>query len=416
VLIPLAAVVLAAPLALADLPPAFTDMAYEPAMAANAAAEDGLLVVAFVSGTLPSRRMERVTWSDEGVIAYLKKHGITAIAVDYGEHGTARRAHDVETTPTTVVFRGGAEVDRRVGVVDAAALTDWLDAVRGVPTRADALRARAAERVWRDGKVDVRERLDIARELAGSGDDAAATAEYVWLWNNMAVHEPSMHGVRGSFMAGDMQSLARRSAAAREAFVGLRDALTARVDADEADRQELRDWLTLNIRVLDDDAAVRGWVDRVWDGPAGPDTLKSVGRIIDGWLVEHGEWAKAGVVQWPAELFIPRRRQSWQTLTRADQGAEMEAMLRTINDRGLINDFAVYHAACLAAGRDDDAWRAADALLEDIDRHEARAALCRDALRADAVRPRHAELAEGIPGTEGAELRTRIAEALDAED
>lgn len=406
----LAAVALAAPVAVADLPPAFTDAAYEPTLAANAGSEDGLLLVKFTAEwCAPCKAMDRTTWSDAGVVGYLKEHGITAIAVDVDDHAEIARANGIRAMPTMVVFRAGREFDRAVGGMDAAALTGWLDGVRAGRTRGEAPSEDAGERAGRDGGVDVRQRFEVARGLVRNGDDAKATAELVWLWNNMLEHRPSMSGVRVSFMTRYMGELARRSEVARAAFTELRDALDERVEADGA---ALSDWLVLNIRVLGDDEAVRAWVERVWERPTGPDTLRSVEHIVGDWLIEQEEWAKAGVAQPSAARFIAHERGVRESFRQADRVRADRDVMQEVGDRRYIDNFAAYHAACLAAGRDEDAWRAAEALLEDLPTDRARAGLCRDALRAGAVRPRHADIAARIQGLEGERLLAQIREAL----
>ena len=411
----LAAVVVVAPIALSDLPPAFPDMGYEPAVAANASVADRLLVVKFTAEwCAPCKMMDRTTWSDDAVVGYLKQHGITAIAVDVDEHRSIAQSNAIRAMPTMVVFRGGKEFDRAVGGMNSAALTEWLDDLRAGRTKADALRQRMGDRVGPDGRVDVRDRLEIARGLVDAGELDAATAEYVWLWQNIGEHEPTMLSVRGSFMAGEMAALARESDASRAAFTQLRDALTARLESGETSRSNLTDWLTLNIDVLDDDGAVRAWVDRIWERPTGPDTLRAMGHLVIDWLIEQGDWARAGAAQPAASVFLPQTRGMRLMMLQADRGLEQEAMMREVSDRWFIDRIATYHASCLAAGRDEDAWRAADELLKDVPTDEARAGLCRDALRAGAVRPRHAEIAAAIGGPEGEPLRERIAAALQA--
>lgn len=413
VLTTLVAVALAVPVAMADLPPAFSDMAYEPAVKANAAKTDGLLVVKFTAEWCgPCKMMDRTTWSDDTVVGYLKRHGITVIAVDVDEHRDIAQANSIRAMPTMVVYRGGSEFDRSVGGMDSGALTGWLDDIRAGKTKSVALRERAGERVWPDGRVNVRERMEIARGLAGAREFDAAAAEFVWLWENMLEHEPAMIGVRGSFMASDMERLARESDAARAAFTALRDGLTVRLEAGETSRANLTDWLVLNIRVLGDDDVVGAWVDRIWERPTGPDTLRAMGHLVVDWLIEQGDWAKAGIAQPPAMQFIARTRGMRQVMLANDRGGEHEALMRELTDRQFIDQMAAFHAAALAAGREDDAWQAAEALLKEVETDEARSGLCRDALRAKVVRPRHAEIASAISGPEGDTWRERVAAAL----
>lgn len=414
---PTVAIVLALPLGVAGLPPALTDMGFEQAVEANTAAGDRLLIVKFTaSWCAPCKVMDRTTWSDEGVVGYLKEHGITAIPVDIDRHADLARTSRISAVPTLVLYRGGMEFDRSVGGMDATAMRAWLDGARGGKTKADAVQVRAGDKDLEGGRMDMMERLQRAQDLSRSGEFEAATDEFVWLWKHMLEYELTMSGVRGSFMAGYMADLAARSEHARTAFIALRDGLTERLEGGETSRNTLSDWLVLNTRVLADDEAVRAWVDRIWERPTGPDTLRAMGHIIDNWLIEQGEWTKAGVVQPPIERFKVFQREMLKSRSEMDHGPELAAMLKASTERSYIDRFAVYHAACLAAGRDEDAWKAADALLTDYPRDDARAALCRDALRAGAVRARHAEIAGQITGAEGERLAGLIERTLKSGD
>lgn len=408
------AIVLALPLGLAGLPPALTDMGFEQAVEANAVAGDRLLIVKFTaSWCAPCKVMDRTTWSDEGVIGYLKEHGMTAIPVDIDRHADIARACRISAVPTIVLYRSGVEFDRSVGGMDAAAMRAWLDRAREGKTKAEAVRERAG---GEDGGVPMRDRLQQARGLARSRDFERATAEFVWLWNHMLEHEPAMSGVRLSFMASYMQDLARKSEHARDAFTTLRDGLTERLEGEHASREDLTDWLVLCTKVLGDDAAVRAWVDRIWERPTGPQTLRSVGHLMDRWLIEQGEWVKAGVSQFPVGQFMATERAVLQSRHDTDRDPALAAMLKESGERNFIDRFAAYHASCLAAGRDEEAWQAAEGLLLDFPRDDARAALCRDALRAGAVRARHAEIAGQITGAEGERLAGLIERALKSGD
>lgn len=407
------AVVLVAPLMLADLPPAFTDMPYEQAIAANAAAEGRLLIVKFTAAWCgPCKVMDRTTWSDDGVVAYLKEHGITVIPVDVDEHEEIARDNRISAMPTMVVYRGGAEFDRKVGGMNAGALTGWLDEVRAGRTRAVALREKAGRRAGPDGRVDVKERLDIARELAAAGDHAGATEEYAWLWENMLDHDESMTGVRTAYLTHVMRDLAGEKPAAMEAFTALRDGLTERLKAGETSRENLTDWLVLNLRVLDDQDAVDAWLDRIWDRPTGKQTVRALSYLLYGWMAERGHWVRLGEVQLPAFGVVFEKR-SVRSMMRGvvHQLEDAERVVKLLDER-YADELAVYHAACLAAGRDNDAWAAADALLQDLDTPEAREALCRRALQAGAVRERHLELAGPVEGPAGEELRAALGRAL----
>jgi hypothetical protein len=88
---------------------------------------------------------------------------------------------------------------------------------------------------------DVKERLALARRLAQDRDYEAATAEFVWLWQNMLAIRPSMFGVRHSFLVDDLAALVKAHAPARTAFTALRDAAAPRLGGQAIDASTLKD-------------------------------------------------------------------------------------------------------------------------------------------------------------------------------
>ena len=138
--------------------------------------------------------------------------------------------------PTVIVVRNGREFDRVVGYRDADQLLTWLAGVLDGRCEIDALREAAGNRGDPDGPVDIRARRNLARKLSQSGLAAEAAAEYLWLWDNMLKHQPSMSGVRVSFMAGEMTRLASGHEVAKAEFTKLRDRYRPRIDTGKADR------------------------------------------------------------------------------------------------------------------------------------------------------------------------------------
>jgi thioredoxin 1 len=245
----------------------------------------------------PCKRMDATTWVDDSVVAWINEHGL-ATQFDVDEQPKLARELRVQAMPTMIAFRNGEEFDRIVGYRDADGLLAWMNDVKAGKTSLDRVREAAGDRAGEDGRVDIQARLSLARELSLSGRFQEATDEFVWLWDNMLDHQPSMYGVRLSFMVGDMQGLAAQSVEARERFAGKRDELGKALRTERGRTWDnLRDWVALN-DVIQDDAAVLAWIDRVKDRDNGPATLRRMDFVIENVLMRNERYEDLTLIGW----------------------------------------------------------------------------------------------------------------------
>ncbi len=373
--------------AVGEPPPIFAENDLEKAQ--KEAAETGklLLVDATAVWCMPCKKMDRTTWVDPSVVAWLEDHGV-AVQFDVDDDKKLARELEIQAMPTVIVFRDGAEFDRVVGYQTAEQLLEWLDGVQVGRRAIDALREAAGDRSDPEGNVDIRARLSLARTLAQRGKLDEATEEYAWLWQNMLKFEPSMRGVRLSFMVGDMSRLAKRHTPALEKFRQLRDRYSPLVNA-ATDGQAASDWVALN-KVIGDEASTLKWYERVKDDPAAARAVEQVGRNLFKMLVERKRWKDAGLVfrdpVQTAQRRLQVRRMAVEQIPEDDR-AQMKQYMRRTTRRHL----SQLYAAALAAGRDDAADEIAALLLEEQDDEKARFALVQVALQARQPRSRHLE-------------------------
>ena len=106
----------------------FTAHSYEDASRAAVAQHKLLLVDAMASWCPPCQQMERETWPDAAVGAWLAAHAI-AVQVDVDEHKDVARSLRIEAMPTLILFRDGAELGRTVGGMGPEQLLAWLASV-----------------------------------------------------------------------------------------------------------------------------------------------------------------------------------------------------------------------------------------------------------------------------------------------
>jgi thioredoxin-like negative regulator of GroEL len=87
--------------------------------------------------------MDRTTWLDAGVVAWIEAHAI-AFQLDVDAHSAAAKKLSVTAMPTVMVFRDGDEIDRVVGFQKPEELLAWLDGLMRGVTSIDRMRDEVA--------------------------------------------------------------------------------------------------------------------------------------------------------------------------------------------------------------------------------------------------------------------------------
>jgi thiol-disulfide isomerase/thioredoxin len=398
---------------------AFTEQSYEDAEAEARAAGKLFLVDATAVWCAPCRQMDKTTWTDPRVVAWMDEH-VVAVKLDVDEDPKRATALRIGGMPTLIVFKEDREFDRVVGYRGPDELLDWLVGVRAGKRAIDALREAAGSREGAAGTVDVQARLDMADALAATGENVEAAEEYAWLWDHMLEHRPSMYGVRLSFMAGSMTDLAQRSTEARAVFTKLRDRYVPLVDGGAATRDQVVDWLQLN-QVIGDERATLAWYDRVKDDPGASEHIAFAADTLFDLLMRAGRWADAGRLH-PDPVGVAQRMLAFNrqlaayTGTQGMDKADLEE-IRQYRREEFRSEMAALYACCLAAGRDEPARQVAGILLAEQDDAEARQALVRSAVLAQRPLAEHLNWLEEAEqsGAPVAGLRRQLEAALAAQ-
>lgn len=244
-------------------------------------------------------------------------------------------------------------------------------------------------------------KLTEARELVKVGKYDDATAAYLWLWDNILQIDRTMVGVRGSFMAGDMKTLAEIHQPAKVAFTKLRD----RLDGELSDR-ELDDWIVLNEIVGEEDRTL-AWYDRVKQDPNAKQKIERVAFRLEPLLINRGRWTDLGLL-YPAPIDHLERMielHNHARETRAKIPLVLEKQTQLIAERAERNEYAELYAGLLAAGREELALKYIKRLEEHDPSHMQKVACAEMSLRAGVVRPVHIEwVRAAVPTVEEADI------------
>lgn len=366
----------------------FADLDYADAQA-RAVEQQKLLFVDFTaSWCQPCKKMERDTWSNAEVVAWLRDHAVT-IQVDVDEQKELARQFEVGAMPTVVVVRGDSEFDRVIGYKDAGEFLAWARDVAAGKRSSDELMQRARELA---DSEDVDARYDLASDLLQAGQHDLALEHYLWLWP--ATREvPGMYGVRLSFMLGDMAELAEAHPPARTAFEKILEGLQAEVDCEGIpDQLAWGEWSSM-CKSFGQEPRIERWYERHRDAE---------GRLFAGELAAGQDALVAQQIR--AEVFkvllVRDRREdavrvigdaskyALEAIERYERivgtTAEMDEPSRDeiveFSRRAMAAEVSAVYAALLAVGQSEDAAAVARLLIDRLDTPGVRLALVGAAL------------------------------------
>lgn len=338
----------------------FSDLTFDAALAANTTAKDRVLIVkATAVWCGPCKMMNKTTWIADDVIAWVKTNG-TAIELDVDEDQKSSIALQIKAMPTMVAFKNGKELDRVVGYKSPAELLEWFAALE----RGETSTTKLVKKIARADEMGMQERMSLARDLMQAGKLELATEQYAWLWENMVKREPAMFGVRGSFLASEIQSLVAEHEPAKAKFTSIRDALQPELQSNNQSQRD--DWLVLN-SILEDDTSTLQWIDAVKASPQGLESLERYSFRITMILEAEERWADIGkLTKNPLQALDQQHdiRKYTRTANVPGSNKELDDMRRESSENYYRESIARLYGCLLAAGRNDDAKAYADKAAE----------------------------------------------------
>lgn len=201
-----------APVVLADAP--FQDASYADTLK-KAKKQDKLVMIDFYTTWCgPCKMLDKNTWSDKKVRAWLDKHAI-CLKVDAEADRKLAAKFAVTAYPTVIFVKpDGSVLDRFVGYLDPKGfLTAATNAVSGNDTLTRAKKAMKAA-----DEHDPVARMRYAESLAQMGRYDDALKELLWCFDHGVEYAPDFAQARSSVLLGDIARLCRVSPAAVKAM------------------------------------------------------------------------------------------------------------------------------------------------------------------------------------------------------
>jgi thiol-disulfide isomerase/thioredoxin len=317
-------------------PAVFSDLEFAPALERTKTERKLLLVDATAGWCGPCQMMDRTTWVDPAVFAWLRERAL-AIQIDVDAQKEVARELKIHAMPTIVAFIDGKEFDRVTGAKTPKDLLAWLEGVLRGETLLTVL-----ERGRQEG-TDPQARFNLAQELARAGRYDEAFAEYVWLWEHMLEHNRALYGVRLSFLAVELEKFAKNFPFARETIIALRERVAPPASG-PINGLEFNDWVCLN-KVLGEDERTLDWYDALPTGSRGDLGGIEEHHIIPR-LLKAERWGEAGALYQDPMVTIGRMGRLHADKLPPQVVERMRKQFR--------RDAALLVRALVAAGRDVD--------------------------------------------------------------
>ena len=371
----------------------FHDLTFDQALE-RAALEDKLLFIDFfTTWCVPCKQMDATTFQDREVATWLAEHTV-ALKVDAEANETNEalaKRFGVRSFPNYVfVSPEGELVDRIEGKRASAAFMAFGASV----LRGENAVGRAKKALAEGGANKPRLRMDLARAYAQLGRDEDALREYLWCFDEGAIHEPSYGAVRLSFWLWEIARFARHYSPAMDALNERRSAAESRIFDGSAKYEDISVYTRINQR-LENETATLSLYDQVKrEGKLSAIAMIGFEEDVFRLLVDSRQYERAmpkvpgrvardfGAYEATLEMFADwgllltddALRMQVEELEKTAGPTFREDMRRSAEDslrRGVASSYQVL----LGARRDEEAVRVAERLINALDDAETRKAL-----------------------------------------
>jgi len=391
-----------------DLPPAFSDVTLDAAKKQVEGSEKVVVIKFTAEWCPPCKAMDKTTWRDEGVVKWVKDHGV-AIQVDVDQDQKTAQAYNIEAMPTMVMLRGGKELARTLGYMKPEQMLEWMEAAATGKAVAPGKAANPA------GKPAAPERSAV-QVLISQLDEKLDTKKYddavviiQELWSDSNARDPMRQVGLASELRGQLGAAVKGTPRAEAAIEAIRDSIEKQTGERSIEMiGQLNDWLVFN-GVLGDDARSLAWFDRSKAESSGRVNIEDAFGEVAPVLLRSGRGAEIAEVFPDASERVQKRYDAIATSVKSPGAPDPKQAERVW--MGFETLGAQVFAGFVAAKNIKDANVVAEQMLQLRDTPTMRVALVRESVNAGVVGP-GAKLwldEAAKSGQDVSELRTRLA-------
>ena len=350
---------LAPALALAEEP--FRELTFDQALS-TAKKEKKLVMVDFYATWCgPCKMLDRTTWKDEKVQAWLKKSTVPLKIDAEKERELASRYH-INAYPTMVFIQPDGTVKGRLrGYLPPEQFVGQAEAA---VTGEGALGAAKAS--VKASPNDPNAHVALADALSESGKQKEALAEMVWAFDHGLENDPGFAKARATTLLGSMSELAKEYPPARQALVERRAAARAKLIAGAADPVARDDLPRLDFALGQRDSTIRVFEELKNLGPSHEESRRAIGVAISDLLFERQRYADflacAGDMTGKLESLLSKAVQAEAEVDSLPNGDQKRAYIGQ-QLTAIWNASLQGYEALLGGGKKEDADRVAQAIL-----------------------------------------------------
>ncbi|QDV89489.1 Thioredoxin [Phycisphaerae bacterium RAS2] len=365
----------------------FAKMSFKEACAAAKRDSKVVLIDFYTTWCGPCKRMDKTTWKDKKVIAWMKEKTV-ALKVDAEEDVELAKKYTIEGYPTIVFIKpDGTEIDRLVGGRDA---DGFLEDANAALSGKDGI-ARAKEKL-KGGENDPMMRKQYAQSLEQKGKYDEALDEYLWCFDHGA-SSAGFGGVRLSFLLSDIHRLSAKLPRARQELEKRRDKAEAKVFAksggdspfDPVRMNSLMEYNAINRTLGDLEKSLTLYDKVIAEEEPNPVFIRILLRDISELLVKKQRYADLLKGTGNAKDFVEQEISQFSMMTKAlskskhaDTMKDAAASLR----KGVVDGCTPVYESLVGTGQHKQAEWVSNKLIEFDGSAETYIALMKRAVRA----------------------------------